>query len=83
MTSKSGWANTGKFFSVSLLSPALFCAPVLTVWECADLNAELIPACSDSKYTHPADQLLLEIVTLFDKCKDARTAAQQQLPLSM
>ena len=34
-------------------------------------------------FLHPADQLLAECLDLFVKCKDARTGAQQQLPMTM
>jgi hypothetical protein len=49
----------------------------LTLRVAVDDNAQL------SDEVHPADALLPVCLELFDKCKDARTAAQQELPMKM
>jgi hypothetical protein len=46
----------------------------------ADDDAELR---GEHKFLHPADQLLAECLDLFVKCENARTVAQQQLPMTM
>jgi hypothetical protein len=81
------WAKLLGVYAAFLLHlsaalPRMHAGCALSVWAypfmVPDDNVQL-PSYRD----HPADQLLIICLDLFDKCKDAKTAAQQELPMKM
>ena len=61
----------------------LLCAPGVLSFKRSDLVVGLDDDAQLPDESHPADALLPVCLDLFDKCKDAKTAAQQDLPLKM